>query len=112
MGANEINQYIRTRTVPSCVNVVCRFLTCAVCAIVLCPALWAQSAQSLSQVKTLYVQPMGATRLAEVLQESLIKRLRKSGVFELIDNSSQADAIVRGSGAVWGESHVTNNSGN
>lgn len=60
-----------------------------------------QSAQNLSQVKSIYVEPFTGMNGDEQLRDSLVKRLQKSGTFEIAAGAAQADAVMKGSGALW-----------
>ncbi|HVP50361.1 MAG TPA: phosphate ABC transporter substrate-binding protein PstS, partial [Candidatus Bathyarchaeia archaeon] len=60
-----------------------------------------QAASTLSQVKSIYVQPFKGMNGDEELQDSLIKRLKKSEVFEVAAELTQADAVLKCSGALW-----------
>jgi phosphate ABC transporter phosphate-binding protein len=69
-------------------------------------SLHAQTATDLSQVKKVFVSPIsGVTGAA--LRQSLEKQLRKSGQFELVATSRQADAIIKGSGQIWVKGYIT-----
>src|SRR6516164_3880522 len=58
-------------------------------------------AVSLSQVKTIYVEPLAGMNGANQLRESLIKRLEKSGSFQVASDAAQADAVIKGEGGLW-----------
>jgi phosphate ABC transporter phosphate-binding protein len=57
--------------------------------------------RSLSQVKTVYVEPLSGITGVKQLHESLVKRLEKSGPFQVVDSAAQADAVMKGSGGLW-----------
>jgi len=85
------------------------FATKAACWIVLILAaisLHAQTAQDLSQVKKVFVSPLSGGNGAPELQQSLVKQLRKSGKFEVVATSTQADAVIKGSGQIWVKGHL------
>jgi phosphate transport system substrate-binding protein len=67
----------------------------------------AQSAESLSHVKKLYVEPMGQGDEANRLRERLIDRLRKDGIVEVVATASQADAVLKGNESVWVTGYVS-----
>jgi phosphate ABC transporter phosphate-binding protein len=70
-------------------------------------SLHAQTASDLSLVTKVFVSPMSGASGATELYQSLVKRLRKSGKFEVVINSSQADAVVKASGQIWVRGHFT-----
>jgi phosphate ABC transporter phosphate-binding protein len=72
-------------------------------------SLHAQTAGDLSQVRKIFVSPMSGGKGAGELHQSLIKQLRKSGKFEIVASSSQADAVVKGSGQIWIKGYVATN---
>lgn len=72
--------------------------------------MYGQAASSLLQAKKLYVEPFGAGNQADQLRQSLIKRLQKSGSYQVVDSANDADAIVKGDGQVWIKGHFTTNS--
>ena len=61
----------------------------------------AQTAQDFSQVRKVFVDPLNSGTGAKVLQEDLIKRLRKSRTFRVVAAPDQADAILKASGQLW-----------
>ena len=66
----------------------------------------AQTAQDLSQVKKVFVDSVNGGTGAKALRESLIKRLRKSGKFQVVAAPDQADAVLRSSGQLWIKGYV------
>lgn len=73
------------------------------------PHLNAQTAQSLSQAKKLYVETFNGGNPAAQLRQSLIKRLRKSK-YQIVDSPNDADAMVKGAGQIWIKGYLTTNS--
>jgi len=67
----------------------------------------AQTAGDLSQVKKVYVAPMTGSNGAAQLYKSLVKQLRKNGIFEVVATSSQADAVMKATGQIWVKGHIT-----
>ncbi len=67
----------------------------------------AQVAEQLSQVKTLYVDTLGSDRHAAAIREQVVQRLRKSHEVQVVSDSRQADAMIKGTGRVWTTGHVT-----
>jgi phosphate transport system substrate-binding protein len=59
----------------------------------------AQSAETLSQVKKVYVGSFGSED--NKFRENVIEQLRKSKQLEVVATPNEADAIVTGSGSVW-----------
>jgi hypothetical protein len=61
----------------------------------------AQTAQTLSQVKKIYVGSLGDKQGATELRNKLIQRLRKSSSIEIAASPGEADAIITGTGEIW-----------
>lgn len=61
----------------------------------------AQSAETLSQVKKVYVESFGQDEAAGNLREKTIQQLRKNKRLEVIATPNGADAIVKGNGSIW-----------
>jgi hypothetical protein len=60
-----------------------------------------QTAQTLLQVKKIYVGSLGDKQGATELRDRLIQRLKKTHVFEIVATPGEADAIITGEGKVW-----------
>jgi hypothetical protein len=69
----------------------------------------AQSVDSLSQVKALYVEAFTGGGAAAELHDNLVHRLAKSSRFRLVQSSKDADAIVEGTGQIWVRGYITTN---
>jgi hypothetical protein len=80
-----------------------------VAALLACHAL-GRTATSFPSVKKLFVQPFGAEKQDDLLRLSLLGRLKKSNEYQVVDNVSDADAILKGNGRIWVKGHVTVNS--
>jgi phosphate ABC transporter phosphate-binding protein len=61
----------------------------------------AQTARSLSQVKRLYVGSLGTGNGSDELRKEVIRYLKKSKEYQLVDTASGADAILEGQGELW-----------
>jgi len=61
----------------------------------------AQSPHSLAQARKLYVDQFSEGDEAALLRQSLIRRLEKSGKYQIVDKADGADAVVKGSGEIW-----------
>jgi len=61
----------------------------------------AQNAESLGQVKKVYVESLGEDDAAGKIRERIIKQLRKSGRLEVVATSHDADAIIKGTESIW-----------
>jgi phosphate ABC transporter phosphate-binding protein len=68
----------------------------------------AQTAEALSQVKKVHVEPFGHGNGASELRDRLIEQLRRRGKLEVVTTSNEADAVIRGSGDVWVTGYVSN----
>jgi hypothetical protein len=87
-----------------CVIAVALFLTSA--------SAWAdrgQTAETLSQVKRIYVGSLGTKQGASSLRAKLILRLRKARGIEVVASPSEADAIITGTGEVWLIGYISTN---
>jgi phosphate ABC transporter phosphate-binding protein len=69
-------------------------------------SLHAQTARELSQVRRVFVPAWSGGNGAAELHDSLVKQLRKTGKFEVVENPSQADAVIQGSGQIWVKGHI------
>jgi phosphate transport system substrate-binding protein len=63
--------------------------------------IYSDTANALSRVKKVYVEPLGPGKLGAELRERLIARLRKDGSFAVVETPGQADAVISGAGQVW-----------
>jgi len=70
----------------------------------------AKGADSLSQVKTLYVEAFTGGTPAAQLRDNLVHRFAKSSRFRLVQSSKEADAIMKGTGQIWVRGYITTNS--
>jgi phosphate ABC transporter phosphate-binding protein len=61
----------------------------------------AQSAESLSSVKKVFLESFGQEDSASKLRERLIKQLRKSGKLEVVAAPTEADAVIKGTESIW-----------
>jgi hypothetical protein len=64
-------------------------------------ALLGQNADSLKQVKTVYVAPFGDKPGSGELRASVVARLRKSRAIEVVPDAGHADAVLSGTGEMW-----------
>lgn len=69
-----------------------------------------QTVNLLAQVKTVYVERFEEGDEAEPQRQSLIKRLARSGRYQVADTAQAADAIVHASGEVWLKGYISVNS--
>ena len=90
-------------------NTICSLLTLAVTLAAGTLPVRAQTAHSLSQVKKIYVQPLGPGKLGNELRDRVISRLRKDGNIEVVETAEQADAVLSGTAQIWVTGHVSNN---
>jgi hypothetical protein len=61
----------------------------------------AQTAETLLQVKKVYVTSFGGKQGAAELRDKLILRLKKCPGIEVVGSSAEADAILTGTGETW-----------
>jgi phosphate transport system substrate-binding protein len=67
----------------------------------------AQTAESLSQIRRILVEPLGRGTLGNEFRERVIDRLRKDGHFTVVEASQQADAVMSGTAEIWVTGHVS-----
>lgn len=60
-----------------------------------------QTAESLSQVKKVFVDSLGGQKGATELRDAIIKALRKNSDIQIVATASEADAVITGSGKIW-----------
>jgi hypothetical protein len=63
--------------------------------------LFGQNADTLKQVKTVYVEPFGNKPGCEEMRASVVSRLRRSRGIEVVSDAGHADAVLSGSGEMW-----------
>src|SRR5271165_167439 len=61
----------------------------------------AQSAQTLAEIKKVYVEKFSEDDASGKLRDRLIEQLRKGAKLEIVPAPNKADAIIKGSGSVW-----------
>ncbi len=66
----------------------------------------AQTAETLSQVKRVYVASLGGKPGAAELRDKLILRLKKSRGIEVAGSPSEADAVITGTGETWVSGYI------
>jgi hypothetical protein len=69
----------------------------------------AQTAETLSQVKKVYVGSLGDKQGATELHDKLIRRLRKTRGIEVVAIRREADAIITGTGETWVKGYISTN---
>lgn len=67
----------------------------------------AESAHTLSEVKRIYVEPLGHGKLGAEFRDRVIAKLRKDGHIEVVGKPALADAVMIGSGEVWITGYVS-----
>jgi hypothetical protein len=70
----------------------------------------AQTAETLLQVKKVYVTSLGGKQGAAELRDKLILRLKKCPDIEVVGSSSEADAILTGTGETWLNGYINTSS--
>ena len=69
----------------------------------------AQTAETLSQVKRMYVGLFGDKQGTTGLREKLIRHLRKARGIQVVGSPNQADAILTGTGEIWVKGYISTN---
>jgi len=67
----------------------------------------AQTAESLSQIRRILIEPLGQGTLGNEFRERVIDRLRKDGHLSVVEAGDQADAVMSGTAEVWVTGHVS-----
>jgi hypothetical protein len=60
-----------------------------------------QTAESLPQVKKVFVDTFGTEQGASDLRDATIKALRKNSDIQIVASAKEADAILTGNGKIW-----------
>jgi phosphate ABC transporter phosphate-binding protein len=84
------------------------YAACAIATLLTATGALAQPVHGLSQVKTIYVEPLGHGKVGDEFRERVIGRLRKNGRFDVVATSGKADAILSGSAEIWVTGYVSN----
>lgn len=101
---------MRTRQISFCKSLLTTLFTIVVPSILLLAGgggVRAQSAESLIQVKKVFVDSFGADDAANKFRERVIHELRKNGRLEVVATPSEADAILKGSGSIWVTGYIS-----
>lgn len=67
----------------------------------------AQTAESLAQVKKIYVGSLGEGKAAAEMRDRIEDRLRASRKFQVVPSAAEADATVTGTGRIWTTGYVS-----
>jgi phosphate ABC transporter phosphate-binding protein len=87
------------RTAFVCAVAVCIFAAASFCS--------AQNAESLSQIKKVYVDSLGSGKAAAEMRSRIEDRIRAGHKFEVVGNESEADAILKFSSRIWAAGYVS-----
>jgi phosphate transport system substrate-binding protein len=68
----------------------------------------AQTAQTLGQVKKVYVEPFGQDDVGGKLRERLVEDVRKRAKLEVVGAAGEADAVIKGNCSIWVTGYVSN----
>jgi phosphate ABC transporter phosphate-binding protein len=69
----------------------------------------AQSAETLSQVKKVFVESFGQDDVAGKVRERVIKQLSRNGKLEVVATPKEADAVMKGSANIWVSGYFSTN---
>jgi ABC-type phosphate transport system substrate-binding protein len=70
---------------------------------------YGQAAESLSRVRTIYVDSLGTDRGASEMRERVAQLLRKSREVQVVSDPKEADALVKGTARIWVTGHISLN---
>src|SRR5277367_1104250 len=97
MRRQHIDGFSASRKLRTYIAVILFILTCLTTSI----RAHAQSAESLSGVKKVFLESFGQGESASKLRERFIKQLRKSGKLEMVASATEADAVIKGTENIW-----------
>jgi len=80
-----------------------------VAALGLGPAARAQAAESLAQVRKIYVEPFTGKRGAEDIRLEILHRLKHDSALQIVPEVANADAVLNGTCEIWTKGHIGNN---
>lgn len=66
-----------------------------------------QTAESLAQVKKIFVDSLGESKAATEMRARIEDRLRASRKFQVVGSAAEADAVVKGTGRIWTTGYVS-----
>jgi len=66
-----------------------------------------QNAERLSQVKKVYVDSLGDNRRASEMRSQIVRRLGKSQDVRVVQNATDADAVIKGTEQIWTTGEVS-----
>jgi phosphate transport system substrate-binding protein len=69
--------------------------------------LFAQRADRLSEVKTVYIDSLGQSKRAADIREHLVRRLEHSSEIKVTSDMAKADALIKGTGQIWTVGEIT-----
>lgn len=72
------------------------------------PPLHAQIAETLAQVKKIYIEPFGQEADEIKLRARMVEQLERKGRLQVVNSPSEADAVIKGSGSIWVVGYVSN----
>jgi hypothetical protein len=68
----------------------------------------AQTAEALSGVEKVYVEPFGQETDEVKLRTRTVEQLKHKGRLEVVNSPGEADALIKGSGSIWVIGYVSN----
>jgi phosphate ABC transporter phosphate-binding protein len=92
----------------SLLKVLCSFMATGILLFAGSRSTEAQTAETLWQVKKVYVEPFGQEEGSTKLRDRMIKQLSKSRRLEVVTSATEADAIIKGNGSIWVAGYVSN----
>ena len=100
-------QHNQTRSKASCRKAVCGVVVCWILLLACSGTAGAQTAETLSQVKKVYVEPFGQENGASKLRDRVVEQLRRKAKLQIVAAPSEADALVKGSGSLWVTGYIS-----
>lgn len=81
---------------------------CALLLLVLSSTGFAQTADSVRSIRTVFVAPLDGGN-TDAVRKRLIDRIEKSGAARVVNDAKAADAVLHGSAVIWATGTISNN---
>jgi phosphate transport system substrate-binding protein len=99
--------HTETRLNAFCWKAAHRIVVCSILVLVCSSSAVAQTAETLAQVKKVYVEPFGQENGASKLRDRMVEQLQRKAKLEIVAAPGAADAIVKGNGSIWVTGYIS-----